>query len=212
MILSEIVLKLRASNTSFGNLIGGVVELAIALANTLSVEMAFVAPLSDSATTQDNDNGINQVITEKFSVIVALKNDTSVVDKLGVLAYNRLHNIRAEFWRAILGYIPVGCEYPISYAGGKVMDVNPAWLWYEYNFNYKMRITDADGVVQEDLDNFNTIYGQWVLSPDLYIPIAEPLPVQSFTTDAQNQIDLTEDPYAGAFSKAFSAAFDLYTG
>jgi len=212
MLLTEIILKLRAANTSFESLIGGAVEFAIALKNTLMQEMAFVIPYNDTASPQKNDFGINQQITEKFSIVVAIKNDTSVQDKLGMLAYNRLHNIRAEFWTAILGWLPTGAEHPISYAGGKVMDITPAWLWYEFTFSYVIRIDDDDGIVQEDLDYFNTIYGQWVLSPDINIPISEPLLLTSFTADAEDQIDLTEDPDAGAFSSAFNVIFDTYTG
>ena len=212
MLIGQIVLKLRNADTSFGDLIGGAAQLALALSSTLTREMAFVIPLADNATDNKLDMGIDQKITESFGVVVALKNDISASNKLGLIAYDRLHSIRAEIWKAILGWLPTGYEDPISYGNGKLLDINPAYLWYQFKFNYKIRIDNDDGISMGSTDSFDTLYNQWVLSPNVEIPIKEYLPVTGFTPSMESSIDLTIDPNGGAFDKAFNVIFDVYTG
>jgi hypothetical protein len=212
MLIGQIVLKLRLGDTTFGDLIGGSAELALVLNNTLTGEMAFVIPLKDDATSNQNDIGINQRVNERFGVVVALKNDSSASNKLGLVTYDRLHAIRAEIWSAILGWIPSGYEYPITYAGGKLLDINPAYLWYQFEFIHSFRIDNDDGIEQGNLDNFDTLYADWVMSPSANLPISEGLPIGGFTPDMTSSIDFTEDPNDGGFDRGFHTGFKTYKG
>jgi len=211
MQLGQIVLKLRQANTIFGNLIGGTVELAIALTNTLTKDMTFVIPLSDIASSNKLDSGINQTITESFGIVVALRNDNTQSDKLGIIAYDKLDNIRSQFFKALLGWQMTGMESLVTYDSGKLMDINSAYLWYQFKFKVSFRIDDDDGVDMDELYEFDTLYSQWVLSPDAELPIKEYLPVTGFTPDMEHSLDLTEDPNAGEFGKGFNVIFDTYT-
>ena len=211
MKLAPIILKLRTAETSFGNYIGGSADLANAMKYTLQKEAAFVVQLAETATSNDYDNSINQVISERFAVIVGLDNGTSDKEKLGLIAYDKLYNIRAELFRAILGWQIPDTESIVSYSSGKVVIVNRAWLWYQFEFTADTRITDADGVDNgaDDLPLFDTIYAQYKLSPSADLP-AGGVPVTAFDVDMTQIIDFTTNPEVeGPYTKGFGQSFDI---
>jgi hypothetical protein len=167
MKLSPIVLKLRAANiTKFENRIAGAAEFAIAQENTLLKEMAFVVQLAENASSHETENHINQTISEGFAVIVALKNDTTQKDKTGLTSYDSLFDIRAEIWKAILGWQVPGAESLIYYLGGRLLIVAADYLWYQFEFGVDTHITMEDAVNQEDADSFDSIFAQYLLAPD----------------------------------------------
>lgn len=215
MKLQPVVLKLRAADTRFGNKIAGAAQLAYALSNTLYEEMAFVIQLNEVASKKEYDSGVNQKIIERFAVVVALKNDTSSEDKTGIIAYDLIHTVRAQIWKALLGWqMGEGEESLIYYGGGKIFSLNAAYLWYQFDFEVESRIDNDDGVEEGETDMFNTIYAQYVLTPNSQIPVTGEtprLPANLEEPDWSTLIDLTDNGTAGAFSTgAFSFGFDLY--
>jgi hypothetical protein len=167
MKLAKIINKIRNSNTRFGNRIGGAVEFELAMTQTLTGETVFVVPGDDGCDPNRYDSGIDQILTERFHVVVALKNDNVSGDKTGVTAYNLLHDVRNQVFTAILGWDIKEAESLIYYIGGKMLGVMPSYLWYMYSFEYKCRLTkigedirlngledkeiDEDGITQPDL-------------------------------------------------------------
>jgi len=213
MRLGLIVAKLKDAGTTFGNLIGGAAEYGLAVEETLQTDMAFVIPLMDTAKAQSNDFGINQKITERFGVVVALKTDISQADKIGFKAYDRLHEIRAEIWSAILGWQMDDMEDMVTYVGGRLLNITRAYLWYQFEFMSSFRIDDDDGVSMEDLDNFNTIYGQFIMSPSANLPVETALPASTSIVDMAVSLDLTSNPDVdGGFDRGFHIGFDTYKG
>ena len=232
MRLGAIILRLRAKNTYFQNFIGGSAELEIAIKNTLKKDMAFVIPLLDEAQKNEYDTTYNQRIIERFGVVVALANDQSQDDKLGFLAYDKLHNIRNEFLAGLCSWIPQDAETTFSYRGGKFIDVTGAYLWYQFEFDFESRISQESstgivGVQSSNFDDsevpvpFNTIYMQLINTPDARIPYENmfgedgemPYPdgyPDVILPNMANWIDLTENPNAGAFSNGFHSGFDVY--
>jgi hypothetical protein len=166
MRLAPIVVKIRAAGTRFGNKVGGAAEMAKVLESPFTKDVAFVVPITESVGVNAYDSGINQKITERFGVVVALDNGTSDREKTGIIAYDELFDIRAEIWEAILGWQVPEAESIISYAGGRLIGLTRATLWYLFEFSYQIRIDDDDGV-QTDLgalDDFNTIFAQYKLT------------------------------------------------
>jgi hypothetical protein len=161
MKLGTIALRIRVAETSLENRVAGAAELALAIAGTLLEECAFVLPLVESAPANTQDSGINQLLTERFGVIVALKNDTSQADKTGLTAYDRLHDLRQELFSALLGWYITGAESQVYYGGGTLLDVNRAWLWYQFEFEYTTRLTEEDLIIPDTLDDFDRIYAQY---------------------------------------------------
>jgi hypothetical protein len=184
---------------------------------SLNKEAAFVIQLAETVTPNNYDNSINQTITERFAVVVALDNGTSDRDKLGLIAYDRLELIRNQLFRALLGWQMPNLDYsgpktegPVSYAGGKVLGINRAWLWYQFEFSVDTHISDCDGVDNgaDDLDDFNTIYAQYILVPSANLP-QENIPV-NFDVDMTQIIDFTSNPaIEGAFGPGFGSIFDI---
>ena len=210
MKLGPIVLKLRLGNTRFKDSIAGAAELAIARENTLLKEMAFVVPLGETCDRNPNDQGLNQRYTERFAVVVAIKNDTIYKDKLGITAHDQLHEVRAEIFKAILNWQVPGAESTIYYVGGLLFDIDPSYLWYQYEFAMESRLTDSDGVEEGYTDELEEIYSQFEITPSVNIPYDGSLPVSSFNPDMTTWVDIYDDPSNGAFSRAFDYDFDWY--
>ena len=146
MRLGKIALKIRAADTEFGNYVAGSAELDLAINNTLLRESAFVIPLIENAEENKYDSGISQVLIERFAVIIALKNDTTQSDKLGITSYDRLHDIREQLFNCLLGWEISEAFTLIWYRGGKLLDINNAWLWYQFEFEYASEL----GVVRKE--------------------------------------------------------------
>ena len=211
MKIGPIALKLRAANTRFGNLVAGAAELAQAYGQTLTKQVAFVVPLGDTSSKNNLDNGISQLITERFGVIVALDNAVTDKDKTALTAYDFIHDIRTEIFSAILGWQIPGTEDVISYGGGRILTITRATLWYQFEFITTTRLDDDDGVDvgASDLGDFNTIYAQWELAPSENLPVGG-VPVSAFEVDMTSIIDLTDDPRSGAFDRGFMNIFETY--
>lgn len=237
MRIGSLVLRLRAANTHFGEYIGGTVELSQAQKGTLgNKDMAFVIPLEEEADPSQSSGSISQPVYERFGVIVVMRNDISHYDKLSITAYDRLHDIRSEIFRAVMGINIQEAESVIYFRGGRLLDITPAYLWYQYEFEYKSRLlsgatvsgvdSPGDGVVDlqttawserqqvSQLGSFDTLYTQWSLSPSvknedaLKEAIQGGLTVSTDLIDMESLVDLTDNPDAGAYSKGFGSGFD----
>lgn len=213
MKLSPVVLKLRLGNISaFGDRIAGSADLATALSATLTDEMAFVVQLTESAPGNKQSNSVNQLIDERFVVIVALKNDNSQSDKTGIAAYDRLFTIRAEIFSSILNWTIPGQESITSYVTGRLLSLNRAWLWYQYEFSSSVRIGPDDGFDNgaDNLPNFNQLYAEWIISPNANLPFAGGLPIDDTDkTDMVSNVDFTVNLNAGGFGSGFGSGFKV---
>lgn len=157
MKLDTIVLKLRADTTSFGDQISGSASLFRAEEETLAIPSAWVIQTAESANPNDQDQGINQLMTEFFSVLVAIDN---TLDETGTQAWNTLDDLRGEIFASILGWTMDGYETAIEYISANLMsDPSRARLFYQYNFSAGKRITDEDGYVEEITTPFEKLYG-----------------------------------------------------
>ena len=233
MRIVPIILRLREANTRFGNNIGGAAELDIARNNTLKADMAFVIPLNEECPINPNDNTINQTITERFSVIVVFANDTTQKDKVGIIAYDLLHEVRSQLFQAILGREICGAESLIYYAGGQLLNINAAYLWYQFDFEYTVRVVGFDGysdlegsqlglegelreaMQTSQLSELQKIYTNYILWPDANLPYNGDLPLDDnypdvTLPDMATIVDLDDDRNPGAFGRGFGSGFDFY--
>jgi hypothetical protein len=223
MRISQIILALRTANTHFAAKIGGAIELGSVMDNTLVDDVAFVIPLDDQAEANDGDQSVNQRIKEKFGIVVAIKNDTNRQDKTGFAAYDLLDTIRDQLIGALVNF-DIGYETTIEYYGGKLLDVNRAWVWFEFDFTFYSRIIADEGgiasVEYRDVDareypaqlpEFTRIYMDIVngkLSPDL--PYSGQMPAGTYiNVNASMQVDTDDDPNPGAYDSGFATAFRI---
>jgi len=238
MRVTPIIERIKEANTRFGNYVAGSAELELAIKNTLKKDIAFVCPVDETCPANNYDSGIKQIITEKFAVIVAIENDSSDKEKTGIIAYDQLHRVRSELFRSLVGWQIKGAESIISYTGGAFMIIQNDYLWWQYNFQYTVRMEEFDGFVDisgndfpnitdelvsdgsgefyskeqvSQLDSFDSISSEYIIWPSEDVPWKGDLPIDDTgITDMKTWIDLTDDPNAGDFGRGFGESFDFY--
>ncbi len=235
MKIGPLVLKLRLSNTYFSNRVGGAAELDLALAGTLQQDMAFIIPLAEDAKENTNDPTVIQTITERFGVVCAVANDTDPEDLVGLTAYDRLHDIRSEIFKAFIGW-DMGYDGVITFRGGRLLGIDSSYLWYQYEFEYLSRLrADIGGYGEivttgyyqegdprkypEQIDNFLKIYAEFVMTPSLKWNEIEEilkmegnhLPISSvIAPDMSTLVDMTNQYIGGWDDWGFGTGFDFY--
>lgn len=212
MRLGQVALKIRAANLpDFGNRILSTVEFALAQEYTVKEETAFVIPLAE-ADQGDNqyDTSVNQMLNERFGVVVALKNDAEIIKKFGLGAFDRLYNIRKQLFACLLGWIPPLTEMPMYYKGGRLLDINPAWLWYQFEFQQETHLTTSADGIDSGLgpwDDFTHAYTQWLTgdATQAILPMTGTPPVlpQSLVTPDLNTVIDFNYPYGAGFGKGY---------
>lgn len=131
MLINPIVAHLRATCPTFASRVAGGIDWdAVAESAQLSHPSAYVIATADSATANDIQSGVRQVIADKIDVVIVL----DAADERGQEANDALHLIRAELWRALVGWNP-GAEYdPMVYAGGGLLHISRARIIYRFSF------------------------------------------------------------------------------
>jgi len=233
MRLGPIVLRIRLANTRFKQFVGGAAELDSALKGTLTGEQAFVVPLAEEVNANDYDNNINQKISERFAVVAVFKNDRSDADKTGLTAYDQLHEVRSEIFKAILGWQVIGGESLISYAGGQILNMDAAYMWYQFDFQYTTRLQEFDNFTDvayhdhesegelrdrtqvSQLADLLTIYANYIKWPGPDLPYTGNWPIEDdypdvVLPDFAQVVTREDDPNPGAYGRGYGSGFDFY--
>ncbi|AWY39421.1 hypothetical protein DKY63_05685 [Pseudomonas putida] len=131
MKLNPIVAHLRLTCPTFaGRVAGGIDWDAVVESAQLSLPAAYVIATADAAGPNKIQTGVRQDITDQFNVVIVL--DAS--DERGQADNDLLHDIRAEIWRALVGWVP-GPEYePIEYGKGALLHISRARVVYQFTF------------------------------------------------------------------------------
>ncbi|WP_404941787.1 hypothetical protein [Pseudomonas danubii] len=126
MKLTAVLDQLQAQCPSLaGHIVVGTDAAAGAGAST---PVAYLAPINDLTSASVGQNVIRQTIRDRFEVVLAL----GATDPTKAL--NPLHDLRAEVWRALVGFKP-GAEYnPIQYDGGELVSFDATRLLYRLRF------------------------------------------------------------------------------
>jgi hypothetical protein len=117
-------------------------------------------------------NAVHQEMVESFAVVVALDNSA---DERGQASATTLHDIRAQLWKALLGWKPEATYDGISYEGGSLLQLDRKRMWYRFEFGAPMEIGPADGWEEgmlAALPKLQTVH----VKVDVIEPIASPLP------------------------------------
>ncbi|MGE8411941.1 MAG: phage tail terminator protein [Pseudomonas sp.] len=111
-----------------GRIVGSVNPEVLPVGIEQPLPAAFIALLSDIATPSTAQNTFRQTIRDRFEVALLL--DATHPQQ----ALDQLHDLRAEVWRALVGFKP-GAEYsPIQYEGGELVPVGNERLLYRLRF------------------------------------------------------------------------------
>lgn len=151
MKLSLIIAALRARCPIFENRVAGAAEFKALSENAkLKLPAAYVVPADDTVGEHKSQTDYWQVLTEGFAVIIALDNRRDARGQAA--AFDAVDDIRAEIWKALLGWQPDPDADVINYAGGQLLDMDRGILLYQYDFTRERDITEKDTRQQDDLD------------------------------------------------------------
>ena len=131
MKLNPLVAHLRQACPSFaGRVTGGIDWDAVVESAQLALPAAYVIATADAAAPNRAQNMVIQDITDQFNVVIVL--DTS--DERGQADNDLLHDMRAELWRALVGFIPSPEYSPIEYGKGALLHISRARVVYQFTF------------------------------------------------------------------------------
>ncbi|WP_263264043.1 hypothetical protein [Pseudomonas sp. RIT-PI-S] len=131
MKINPVVLQLQQWCPVFaGRVAGGVDFDAARASHQVDPPGAFVIATGDHASDNDLANSIRQNISDGFDVMVIL----DATEQGAQLAADVLHDIRAQLWRALVGWKPAAEYDPITYAGGVLVQIDRALVIYRYSF------------------------------------------------------------------------------
>lgn len=149
MQLEPIIAALRTRCTSYSNRIAGAAQFKVLPeAAAMAVPCAFVIPLDDSPGESRSQNSVRQPLTDSFAVVVAVSN---VADEKGQASSHSIDAVRAELWKALLGWQPDLRYDAITYEGGHLLQIDRARLWYQFEFGAQMEIEPGDGYQETGL-------------------------------------------------------------
>ncbi|MFJ2364479.1 hypothetical protein ACIPIN_12385 [Pseudomonas sp. NPDC087697] len=129
MKITPILTQLREQCPTLANRVAAGIDLATLQANNpLPTPCAYVVPIADLASKSVAQNLMLQPIRDRFEVTLVL--DTTDATK----ALDLLHDLRAELWRALVGFKP-GSDYgAIAYDGGELVSINSSRVLYRLRF------------------------------------------------------------------------------
>lgn len=129
MKLSTVINQLQSQCPGLGGRILAGINLDTLGGNTSQpLPAAYWAPINDLASGSAVQNGHRQIIRDRFEVVLLL--DATNPQQ----ALDQLHDLRAEVWRALVGFKP-GADYnPIQYDGGELVSLDATRLLYRLRF------------------------------------------------------------------------------
>ena len=165
----------------------------------LTVPALVVLPADDDAEPSTTDNVTVQSVMDRFMVVMLL---ASADPKRGAATADVLHALRAEVWRALIGWTPGNGYEPIQYESGEVIAMNKSITYYGMTFGAELTVGHynglPDGAVPEtwqeyQLANLPPLEGLDI-EVDVIDPIADPnlqKPGPDGRTEFQQHEDLT---------------------
>lgn len=137
MKITPIVAQMRARCPTFvGRVAGGIDWDAVAESAKLSLPAAYVIASADAAEPSKAQNVVVQDITDQFSVVVVLEPK----DERGQEANDLLHDVRAELWRALVGWKPSPEGTLVEYVKGELLHISRARVVYQFHFVTQFQI------------------------------------------------------------------------
>lgn len=163
MKITALITQLRDQCPTLANRVAAGIDLATLQANTpLQTPCAYVVPIADLASKSVAQNLMLQPIRDRFEVTLVL--DTTDATK----ALDLLHDLRAELWRALVGFKP-GSDYEaIEYDGGELVSINSSRALYRLRFFAEFQLgrnlpgQPAESWHERELDGLSSFTGATV--------------------------------------------------
>ncbi|MGP6431010.1 phage tail terminator protein [Pseudomonas paraglycinae] len=163
MKISPILTQLRAQCPSLAGHIATGVDLVLLQGDpNLPMPSAHVLPLADVASASTAQNSLSQPIRDRFEIILVL--DATDATK----ALDLLHDLRAELWRALVGFKPDSNYSAIVYDGGETVSINSSRAFYRLRFFAEFQLgrnlpsQPAESWHERELDGLSSFTGATV--------------------------------------------------
>ncbi|MBB2884254.1 MULTISPECIES: phage tail terminator protein [Pseudomonas] len=129
MKITALITQLREQCPTLANRVAAGIDLATLQANTpLQTPCAYVVPIADLASKSVAQNLMLQPIRDRVEVTLVLDTTDAVA------ALDQLHDLRAELWRALVGFKPGNDYSAIAYDGGELVSINSSRVLYRLRF------------------------------------------------------------------------------
>lgn len=131
---SLIIPRIRAQCPIFGNRVAASATYRqCALQDDFPVPHAFVLPLGDNADGEVMLSNLDQELSARFAVVVAVANTS---DERGQAAAEVIFDIRRQLLQALVGWVPAAGYGAVLYQGmPDDPDVNRARAWAQFDFS-----------------------------------------------------------------------------
>lgn len=141
---------------------------------------AYVVYVGDEAEPSDIQNGIRQQVRDSIDVNVEIFN----ADERGQSATDLLHDLRAELWRALVGFEPGSDGTPLQYDDGQLLLINRSKAVYRFRFYTTFTIGRTEAR-----------YGEPVAPPETWLEVVQDglVPFEGVDIDV-DFIDPMRDP------------------
>ncbi|WP_456024635.1 phage tail terminator protein [Pseudomonas protegens] len=163
MKITSILTQLRGQCPSLANHISVGLDLALLQGNPeLPTPSAHVLPLADLASESTTQNLTTQPIRDRFEIVLVL--DATDATK----ALDLLHDLRAELWRALVGFKPDSTYNAIVYDGGEMVSINSSRAFYRLRFFAEFQLgrnlpsQPAESWHERELDGLSSFTGATV--------------------------------------------------
>lgn len=150
MNIANVIAQIKANSTIFNGNIAGSADYATGMETVVSLPMpaAYVYPLEDSIIQTSGMGGsIRQEIDELTAVVVCIDNTP---DRRGQAAVTTIDTIKFALFAALLNWNPnLGARsgQGMIYAGGHLIGMDRARLWWQFDFKITSTITQFDGFI-----------------------------------------------------------------
>ena len=157
MKLSPVIAELRRRCPTFSKRVYGAAEfVAIDTSTVMQMPCAFVLPLGESAEQFQLNTNYRQGVEQSFGVVVYVAN---AADEVGLVAYDKVEEIKDELMRAIAGWCPTDDVDEVIYEGASILDLNRARLAVQFEFNVSYDIVDSETRHGVDLSELPDLQG-----------------------------------------------------
>jgi len=163
MKITPILTQLREQCPTLAQRVVAGFDLAALQAETpLQTPCAYVLPTADIASKNAAQNVTLQAVRDRFDAVLVL--DATDATK----ALDLLHDLRAELWRALVGFKP-GAEYTgVEYDGSELVSINSSRVSYrlrffaEFQLGRNLASQPAESWHERELDGLSSFTGATV--------------------------------------------------
>lgn len=159
MKITALITQLREQCPTLANRVAPGIDFAVLQTTPLQTPCAYVVPITDLASKSVAQNLTLQPIRDRFEVTLVLDTTDAAA------ALDQLHDLRAELWRALVGF-KLSSDYDaIRYDGGELVSIDSSRVVYRLRFFAEFQLgrnlpgQPAESWRERELDGLSSFTG-----------------------------------------------------